>query len=121
MNKPENQILVIFGASGDLTKRKLIPALYSLEVQDLLPEKFAIIGVSRSGLNNDQFRRAVEEGLQQFSEEKDKTRITSFLQKIYYQSVDAQDNTSFIHLAKKLSDLQNSLSIPPNTIYYLSS
>ncbi|MFA5815600.1 MAG: glucose-6-phosphate dehydrogenase [Bacteroidales bacterium] len=121
MNRPENQIIVIFGASGDLTKRKLIPALYSLEVQDLLPEKFAIIGVSRSGLNDDLFRNAMGEGLQQFTEEIDKNRIKSFLQKIYYQSVDAQNASSFIDLAGKLSELQNSLNIPGNTIYYLST
>jgi glucose-6-phosphate 1-dehydrogenase len=56
MSKPENQILVIFGASGDLTKRKLIPALYALEIQNLLPEKFAIIGASRSEMNDEKFR-----------------------------------------------------------------
>jgi glucose-6-phosphate 1-dehydrogenase len=121
MSRPENQIIVIFGASGDLTKRKLIPALYSLEVQDLLPEKFAIIGVSRSGLNDALFRSAMEDGLKKFSEEKDQSRIGSFLQKIFYQSVDAQDSTSFAGLSKKLSDLQVSLDIPANTIYYLST
>ncbi len=121
MSRPENQIIVIFGASGDLAKRKLIPALYSLEVQDLLPEKFAIIGVSRSGLNDDLFRKVMEEGLQQYSEEKDKTRITAFLQKIYYQSVDVQDASAIIELTKKLTELQNSLEIPGNVIYYLST
>lgn len=121
MSRPENQIIVIFGASGDLTKRKLIPALYSLDVQDLLPEKFAIVGVSRSGLSDDLFRRSMEEGLLQFTDEKDRTRISSFLQKIYYQSVDAQEAPSFIHLAGKLSGLQTSLGIPPHTIYYLST
>jgi glucose-6-phosphate 1-dehydrogenase len=44
MENPENLILVIFGASGDLTSRKLVPALFSLKVQKLLPEKFAVIG-----------------------------------------------------------------------------
>jgi len=63
MNKPENQILVIFGATGDLTKRKLIPALYSLVVQNLLPEIFAIVGVGRKDLNDDQFRDSMHEGV----------------------------------------------------------
>jgi len=66
MNKPENQILVIFGATGDLTKRKLIPALYSLEIQNLLPEIFAIVGVGRKDLNDDQFRESMQEGLKLF-------------------------------------------------------
>lgn len=121
MSRPENQILVIFGASGDLTRRKLIPALYSLEVQDLLPERFAILGVSRTGLTDELFRGEMEKGLQQFSEEKDQSRTGSFLRKIFYQSVDAQDSASFTGLAKKLGQLQKSLDIPGNTIYYLST
>jgi glucose-6-phosphate 1-dehydrogenase len=121
MSRPENQILVIFGASGDLTKRKLIPALYALEIQGLLPEKFAIIGVSRSGLNDELFREAMEQGLEEFSDEKDKTSVSVFLQKIYYQSVDAQDSSSFIGLAGKLSELQTQLGISGNTIFYLST
>jgi glucose-6-phosphate 1-dehydrogenase len=121
MNRPENQILVIFGASGDLTKRKLIPALYSLEVEELLPERFAIVGVSRSGMDDHLFRDAMEKGLLQFSQEKDKTRIAAFIEKIYYQSVDAQDPASFADLAAKISDLQNSMGIPANIIYYLST
>ena len=55
-NKNENHIYVIFGASGDLTKRKLIPALYSLFVQNLLPEKFALLGTSKTVLTDKEFR-----------------------------------------------------------------
>lgn len=121
MNPAENQILVIFGASGDLTKRKLIPALYSLEVQNLLPERFAIVGVGRSGWNDEGFRSAMQEGLVKFSREKETGRIPAFLQKIYYQSVDAQDPASFIGLSEKLSSLQLSLDIPSNIVFYLST
>jgi len=95
MNKPENQILVIFGASGDLTRRKLIPALYSLDLQDLLPEKFAIIGVSRAGLTDEGFRATMREGLAQYSGEKDQSRFDDFLKRIYYQSVNAHDSSSY--------------------------
>ena len=56
MTMPENLILVIFGASGDLTRRKLIPALYSLEIQNLLPERFAVVGVSRTEMTDEKFR-----------------------------------------------------------------
>ncbi|MFA6482152.1 MAG: glucose-6-phosphate dehydrogenase [Bacteroidales bacterium] len=121
MNRPENQILVIFGASGDLTRRKLIPALYSLEVEELLPERFAIIGVSRSGMTDDLFREAMKQGLMEFSQEKDKSGIDHFIQKIYYQSVDAQDPESFEGLAQKIAGLEASLDIPANIIYYLST
>lgn len=121
MSKPENQILVIFGASGDLTKRKLIPALYALENQDLLPEKFAIIGASRTEMSDDDFRHAMNDSLLKYSDEKDKNRIGNFLQKIYYQSVDAEDPSSYGKLAEKLSLLQNNLGINGNSIYYLST
>jgi glucose-6-phosphate 1-dehydrogenase len=63
MKKPEPHILVIFGASGDLTKRKLIPALFELYEQHLLPEKFAVLGVSRTELSDPEFREKMSEFL----------------------------------------------------------
>lgn len=76
MNKPENLILVIFGASGDLTKRKLIPALLDLKVKKLLPDRFAILGVSRSKMSDDTFRDKILESLPDFSpEHADKTNV----------------------------------------------
>ena len=63
MKQTENQILIIFGASGDLTKRKLIPALYVLFKQNLLPKKFAVLGASRSPLTDETFRTKVGEYL----------------------------------------------------------
>jgi len=121
MNLPDNQILVIFGASGDLTKRKLIPALYSLEIQNLLPEKFAIVGVSRTESSDDNFRDAMKKGLQKYSGEKDESKVADFLKKINYQSVDAQDASSYKNLVNKLSKLQQTLNISGNTIFYLST
>jgi glucose-6-phosphate 1-dehydrogenase len=56
MKLPENQIIVIFGASGDLTRRKLIPALYDLYIQNLLPPRFGVLGVSRTAMDDTGFR-----------------------------------------------------------------
>jgi len=122
MSKPENHILVIFGASGDLTKRKLIPALYALEIQDLLSEKFAIIGVSRTTLNDENFRETMQAGLQKFSGEKgkDSEQMDRFLQKIFYTSVDADDHTSYMKLSAKIDELQAGMGIDKKVIYYLS-
>lgn len=64
MKVPENQILIIFGASGDLTKRKLIPALYDLFCQNLLPEHFAVLGAARTAINDLEFRKQASEFLQ---------------------------------------------------------
>jgi glucose-6-phosphate 1-dehydrogenase len=121
MSKPENQILVIFGASGDLTKRKLIPALYSMEVQKLLPEKFAIIGTGRTDLNDNQFRESMNEGLKLFSSEKDKNKIGRFLEKISYQNTDAMDASTYKSLSSKISEIRNQLNINGNTLFYLST
>src|SRR5919206_3382658 len=59
--------IVIFGASGDLTHRKLIPALYDLFESGLLPKNFAVLGFSRSQLSDDEFRRTAREGLASFA------------------------------------------------------
>jgi glucose-6-phosphate 1-dehydrogenase len=120
MSQPENQILVIFGASGDLTKRKLIPALYSLEIQNLLPERFAIVGASRTESGDDNFRDILNEGLQKYSKDYDASKAAGFLKKIYYQDVDAQDAGSYKNLTDKLSGLKKTLNIGGNTIFYLS-
>ena len=56
MSLTDNQILIIFGASGDLTKRKLMPALYNLFQQNFLPDKFIILGVGRKEYNDESFR-----------------------------------------------------------------
>ncbi len=67
MKKPDNHILVIFGASGDLTYRKLIPAVYDLFRQNLLPEKFAILGVSRTEITDEKFRDKMKDGIKKYS------------------------------------------------------
>ena len=59
MKKTDNQMLVIFGASGDLTARKLIPSLFNLYLAKQLPENFVVLGVSRSNLSDEAFRDRV--------------------------------------------------------------
>ena len=59
MKKTENQMLVIFGASGDLTARKLVPALFNLFIAQQLPENFVVLGVSRSDMTDMDFRNKV--------------------------------------------------------------
>ena len=57
LERPRPQALVIFGASGDLTRRKILPALYNLFYDDCLPERFAVVGYARSGWDDDTFRK----------------------------------------------------------------
>ena len=63
--RPDPCILVIFGASGDLTSRKLMPALYSLAYRRLLPEKFAVVGAARSDEGDDEFRERMKQAVQE--------------------------------------------------------
>ena len=121
MKKPENQAIVIFGASGDLTRRKLVPSLYDLYNQDLLPNKFAIIGASRSDLGDDDFRNSMRDGIKEFSQSKNKERVDEFLKSVFYQSVDAKSTDSFLGLKERLSNITHELNIEKNIIFYLST
>ena len=121
MDKPENSILVIFGASGDLTKRKLIPGIFALEIQNLLPDNFAILGSGRSKKSDDEFRKLMRESLKKYSNSTDSKRVDIFLKKICYQSVDANDPNDYPNLLERLQKLRNELSINGNTIFYLST
>ncbi len=67
-NNPESFIFVIFGGSGDLTKRKLVPALFSLYLQKLLPEKFAILGLGRKEFDDNSYRKSLSESVVEFSD-----------------------------------------------------
>src|SRR3989442_5604406 len=78
--------IVIFGASGDLTKRKLLPALYRLAYDRKLPSSFAILGTSRTELSDDAFRQSMRDAVTRFSEEGDfdESLWNRFAQHMYY-------------------------------------
>lgn len=115
MKQADDQILIIFGASGDLTKRKLIPALYNLFKQNLLPDKFAILGASRSPLSDDDFRSKVSE----FLPSDDSVEV--FKKMLYYQPVVTNVAKDFIPLKERLNKISLELKIEKNYIFYLST
>jgi glucose-6-phosphate 1-dehydrogenase len=121
MRKPENQILVIFGASGDLTYRKLIPAVFDLYKQNLLPEKFAVLGVSRSELSTGAFRKKMEEGINSFANLKDGNAINDFLKLLHYTSIDTENPKDYKELKVVLENLNAEINTNENYIYYLST
>jgi glucose-6-phosphate 1-dehydrogenase len=121
MNKPLDHIFVIFGASGDLTKRKLMPAIYSLYVQNLLPDKFILLGTSRTQFNDEDFRSKMKKSLIEFKEIDDLSKADEFLKKIFYQQLDPEDGDSYVELSKKLNSLRTTNEICGNTIFYLST
>ncbi len=122
MENPVNQILVIFGASGDLTSRKLIPALYSLKIQNLLPARFAIIGVGRTHFSESDFRKKMEESLLSYSEEKplNDKKIGEFLSIIYYISMDYTLQSDFERLKVLLEETEKSCNTESNYVFDLA-
>lgn len=119
MKKSESHILVIFGASGDLTKRKLIPALYELHTQELLPEEFAVLGVSRTEFSDLSFREKMKEFLP--TKIHNKKDVDAFMEHLYYQAISTSDSADYPVLKSRLEELGHALSIPENYIYYLST
>lgn len=120
MNEQENHILVIFGASGDLTERKLVPALYNLHLQDLLPERFAILGVGRTQLTDEAFREKLSKPLIAIDKDGAK-QLNQFMQKIWYLSTDPVSFDGFAKLKSRLSELNAQLQTHNNYIFYLAT
>lgn len=119
--KPENHILVIFGATGDLTRRKLMPALFALDVLKLLPETFVILGVGRRDLSDDSFRSDMHKGLTEFSGEENINLMDRFMQRLFYFQT-ATYEEPFISLRKKLERLKGQHDMELfNLIFYLST
>lgn len=121
MNNTENHIYVIFGASGDLTKRKLVPAIYSLFVQKLLPEKFVLLGVSRTEFSDDEFRSNMKSAISEFKEIDDDTKINEFIKKIFYTSITFDQTATYKKLKDRIVELRTKNRISGNTIFYLST
>jgi glucose-6-phosphate 1-dehydrogenase len=115
----ENHIIVIFGASGDLTKRKLIPALYSLYLLKLLPQKYHILGVGRTELTDDEFRKLMAEALNEKKKESiDNIDSEPFLNKLSYLSIETSDEAEYSKLKDRLSDLDSEDS---SILFYLAT
>lgn len=114
--------VVIFGASGDLTKRKLVPALYRLYQQRLLAAEFAIIGLSRSPLSHDQFRNRMNDAVKEFSEARmvDEDVWHSFAQGIYYLSSDIGNPEDYQKLAALLEEVDRERGTQGNRLFYFS-
>jgi len=123
MKKTTNQALVIFGASGDLTYRKLIPAVFDLYMNDSLPEGYAVLGVSRTTFTDNQFRKKMKEGIRLFAHYKEAAteKIHDFLSRLYYLSIDTGKGEEYVLVKDKLDSLNKKLHLDQNYIFYLST
>ncbi|NJR74392.1 MAG: glucose-6-phosphate dehydrogenase, partial [Scytonema sp. CRU_2_7] len=96
---PEPSIVVFFGASGDLTKRKLIPALYNLAKGDLLSREFAVVGVARSGMTFEAFRQKLTQEIREFATAQVDAGLWEwFAQRLYYIAGDIGDRSTYQEL-----------------------
>lgn len=119
---PSPCILVIFGASGDLTGRKLIPAIYNLMKDGQLPPHFACVGVARREKNREAFCTEMQEHIQKFSRTKATTAdLEAFTEKLYYYKGDFQEDTLYPELDKFLQELDKKHGTKGNRLFYLST
>jgi len=119
MRVPENHTIVIFGASGDLTSRKLIPSLYNLYRQRLMPKDFRIIGLGRSELETDAFRKGLNTFYSKISN--GKSIDNKFLSTIDYLVFDYENEKSYIELSHKMFDNKDLISQEQNVLFYLAT
>lgn len=116
----DNNCIVIFGASGDLTHRKLIPALYNLYKIGRLSENFSVLGVARSDLNDETFREKMREALIR-NEETTPETLDAFCSHLYYQAVNTSDAQDYGKLVPRLDNLHDKYKTCGNTLYYMST
>ncbi len=122
MNKPNKHILIIFGASGDLTFRKLIPSLYDLFNQNLLPQNFGVLGVGRTVLSHDEFRVKMENGIHDFANTpKENNKIAEFTKMLFYHAFNTMEGGEYLGFKNELLELNRLLATGNNFIYYLAT
>jgi len=119
---PSASIFVVFGAAGDLTKRKLIPALYNLKKQHLLPKKFAIVGVDRGARSEQEFRDYLTEQVPQFiGEDFDSDIWEDLCSRIYLSKADFNELEAYERLKTRLSEVDELQGTPGSYLFYLAT
>src|SRR5687768_16340495 len=114
--------VVIFGASGDLAKRKLIPALYRLVQERLLPAEFAVVGLGRTPMTDEEFREKMKEAVVEFSESKavDEEVWGSFAAGLQFLPSDIKTPECYVELARRLEAVDRERGTQGNRLFYLS-
>lgn len=123
MDKPRNLVIVIFGASGDLASRKLLPSIYSLDSLKLMPERFAIVGVGRSKMTDDDFREKMKDAILKHSEEKnvDRGMVSEFVKDLFYHDMDYDDPDAYLRLDTYLGEICPRYGVEGNYMFYFST
>ncbi len=118
---PEACGLIIFGASGDLTGRKLIPAIFSLFQKKLLPPNFFILGCARSQISDKGFRKKISESINEHVKTTSPDLLYNFLEHCGYFVIDYHDSKSYTQLLRRIKQLERDHFTSGNCIYYLAT
>lgn len=121
-NKPSPTIVMIFGGSGDLSQRKLTPALYNLFIDDWMPDKFSIVGIGRTEYSDNKFREHLFEGIQEFSRRKGNENgyWDKFSKQITYLTLDAADKAGYSKITNIVHETEEKWKEKPNVIFYMA-
>ena len=116
-------VVVIFGATGDLTKRKLLPSLYHLAQQQLIPAEFAILGTARQQLSDEEYRKQLLEALRKFGDDEniDQSSWNTFAQGIFYEPGDVKDPETYTRIKSRLRKIDDERKTQGNRIFYLAT
>ena len=115
-------VMVIFGAAGDLTQRKLMPALYNLAKYQLLSREFSVIGVARNAMTTEEFRKKIGDDLKQFATSQLEADLTEwFLRRLYYITREFSDQSTFEELKTALQKSDQDHATHGNYFYYLAT
>src|SRR5262245_25703635 len=113
--------LVIFGGSGDLARRRLIPAFYNLLLDGLLPSNYAVLGLGRKQMTDQEYRATLREALQKYSRQAlDDSRWAAFSEHIFYLSGENETSGTYAALKSRAEEIERQLRLPGNRIFYLS-
>ncbi len=118
---PQPSTLVIFGAAGDLARRKLLPALYNLAVDGLLPAGCAVLGVARRAMDDAAFQASAQDSVARYSRRPpDAARWPAFARTLRYQCGSLEDASAYAELRRRMEKIEAEVGIPANRIFYLS-
>src|ERR1700736_4888694 len=117
--RPEPVTLVIFGGAGDLAHRKLLPALYNLHLDGLLPPRFAAVGTGRTAMTDAAYRAFAKDGVSRFSRRPlDEAAWQTFAESLFFVRASLDDATAFAPLGSQLDRIEHECGMPGNRIYF---
>ncbi|HEY1860842.1 MAG TPA: hypothetical protein VGG61_10835, partial [Gemmataceae bacterium] len=120
---PQPTVLVIFGGGGDLTHRKLVPAVYDLYLDERLPTPFAVMGVDRVAMNDEAYRQHLRTGVDQFCRhgKADDAAWNAFATCLSYLQADIMAPASYAELGEKLAGMDRTWQKETNRLFYLAT